>query len=695
MKTHLILIIAFVLLAGFLSAQDNKASVLLTKAIYEEEVTGNLDKAIKLFQNILKEYPENRTVAAKTLYHLGLVTEKMGKQNAVEFFTRLVDNYPDQIDMVALAKEKLAGLDKIADPIPQKPIFRKIRTPFNIPQWSGSRLSPDGKTLAFGSGKAVWTVPIPGRVDPDLAGEPKELPGANNVLGEGLSWSGDGHWIAFSRSYVRGGGTRINFNPEGAYIDVIPSSGGEPKRIPVPQWVATKGDTQRRLSLSHDGKMVAFDAGNQIYVASVETNDIKQLTNNEGITPCFSPDGTKIAYLTPLTWQDNLPISPEVWVMSAKGEDPVKVSGDLGSQGIISGKGPTWSPDGKMIAFGRVVPSGPRAEVCIVTIPNQGRPVASPIQIELPLFSTDFVTGWTPDNKIGLLLESNFHENVYTVSVLGGKVTQMSVGGSHPCWSPDGKRIYFRTRDGINSAPSDGGKMQRHSGFVKAEDGLGVQYPGGGNFISPDGKSIVFSGWEKSTSGRGIYTIPVEGDDPKQIINKGQYPCWSPDGTWIAYMAQEIVDEKEPIATIFKIPREGGESIKITSASDLVTAGGIDWSPDGKWIAYFSKKKNTLSGTLNLIPTDGGESREVCRVPHIIPHNEISWSPDGHQIAFTSRGKIWLVSANGSEPVEVKIDVDAYAAMLDWSPDGKKFAFSANSGGKPEFWFMEDFLPKE
>ncbi|MCK5102834.1 MAG: PD40 domain-containing protein, partial [Cyclobacteriaceae bacterium] len=573
------------------------------------------------------------------------------------------------------AKERLNRLLALQE-VPTKPSFRKIRTPFNIPQWSGSRLSPDGKILAFGSGKAVWTVPIPGRVDPDLAGEPKELPGANNVLGDGLSWSGDGHWIAFSRSYVRGGGTRINFNPEGAYIDVIPSSGGEPKRIPVPQWVATKGDTKRRLSLSHDGKMVAFDAGGQIYVASVETGDIKQLTNNGCVSPCFSPDGTKIAYLTPLIWQDNLPISHEVWVMSVKGEDPVKVSGDLENQGIISGKGPTWSPDGKMIAFGRRVIDGPE-EVCIVTISNQGRPVGSPMQIELPLSSTDFVTGWTPDNKIGLLLESSYSENVYTVSVLGGKVTQMSRGGSHPRWSPDGKRIYFR-KNGISSVPSDGGKMRRHSSFVQDENGLSVRYPGGGNSISPDGKSIVFSGW--NSTGIGIYTIPVEGGDPKQITNKGQYPCWSPDGNWIAYGAQEIVDDKKTIATIFKIPRVGGESIKITSASDLVTAGGFDWSPDGKWIAYSYRQLTSLQLTpedgVYLIEVDCLTEDSTCKERTqgvYFPYsNDMikSWSPDSQYLGVFDQTKSIRILDISTHEVRNVIENLDYIDGLAWSLDG-------------------------
>jgi len=385
--------------------------------------------------------------------------------------------------------------------------------------------------------------------------------------------------------------------------------------------------------------------------------------------------------------------------MSVKGEDPVKVSGDLCEN--LSGKGPTWSPNGKMIAFGRVeTKPNLRAEVCIVTISNQGRPVASPIQIELPLFSTDFVTGWTPDNKIGLLLETSYQEYVYTVSVSGGKATQVSPlnnGASHPRWSPDGKRIYFRwTKGGLGSVPGDGGEVRVHAGLerVQNETGFFAIYPGAGNSVSPDGKLIVLSGGT-ATTGPNIYTIPVEGGEPKQLMDKGGYPCWSPDGNWIAYMAQEIVDDRKPIATIFKIPREGGDSIKITSASDFVTAGGFDWSPDGKWIAYFSKKENTLLGTLNLIPTDGGESKEICRVQHIIPHNEISWSPDGRQIGFTSKGKIWIVSANGGEPVEVKTDVDANAGMLDWSPDGQKIAFSGDSGMKPEFWWMENFLPKE
>jgi len=674
------------------------AGELFEKALYVEEGQGDLQKAIGLYQDIVKRFPESREVAAKALLHIGMCHEKLGSQEALKAYQRLIADYPGQKEEVALAKERLAGLVKIAAPAPRKPLFRKIRTPFSIPQWSGSRLSPDGKTLAFGSQNFIWTVPIPGKVDPDLAGEPKELPGGADVLGDGLSWSGDGKWIAFSRAYFHVGATRINFRSEGAYIDVIPSAGGEPKRIPVPQWVATKGDTSRRLSLSPDGKTVAFDSGGQIYVALVGTGDIKQVTKDGGIAPCFSPDGTKIAFLTPPVSQDNPPARlNEVWVISADGEDPVKVSGDLREN--LSRTGPIWSRDGRLIAFGRIVlePSF-GSEICIVPVSEIGKPLASPVQIKLPLFTTNFMTGWTPDNKIGLLLETPYHEYVYTVPVSGGKASQVSPLdrlASHPRWSPDGKRIHFRWEDGqLGSVASEGGELSIHPALGGGrKTGFFIQYPGAGNSISPDGKSVVFSAGT-AKSGPDIYTISAESGEPKKIASGGkpEYPCWSPDGRWIAYLNSEVMADEKNITAIFKVPAEGGEPQKITTASDNVTQAGIDWSPDGKMIAYFSKKTDAPAGTLNLVPIAGGESREICPLQNVNAQSDVSWSPDGQKIAFVSKGKIWVVPAEGGEPTEVKTDVDADAGKLDWSPDGRKIAFSGDSGMDIEFWFMEDFL---
>ena len=141
--------LALIALGNGASLQQS-AGELFEKALYVEEGQGDLPKAIGLYQDIVKGFTENRDVAAKALLHIGLCYEKLGSQEALKTYQRLIADYPGQKEEVALAKERMARLSRTAEPAMWKPKFRKIQTPFRIPQWSGGCLSPDGKTLAFG-----------------------------------------------------------------------------------------------------------------------------------------------------------------------------------------------------------------------------------------------------------------------------------------------------------------------------------------------------------------------------------------------------------------------------------------------------------------------------------------------------------------------------------------------------------------
>jgi tetratricopeptide (TPR) repeat protein len=158
------------------------AEELYQAGLYQEEVQGNLQGAIDIYARILAEFSANRTVGARAQLHVGLCYEKLGLQEAQRAYRRVIEDYPERAEEVAVAQERLASLARASAELSRQPTFRRIEIA-SKPQ--NGVLSPDGNRLAFVSEGAVWVVPLHGNVDPDIAGEPVRLAAVPGVWDDG------------------------------------------------------------------------------------------------------------------------------------------------------------------------------------------------------------------------------------------------------------------------------------------------------------------------------------------------------------------------------------------------------------------------------------------------------------------------------------------------------------------------------
>lgn len=122
---HILLAVLLGLGALTHAAENTKSpAVLLQEAIYQEETAGDLDKAIELYGQVLKEAADTERLAARAAYQLGLCHLKKGdKTAAADFFQTVLNDYPGQTAMVNKAQTQLDKIVPAASKSQQQIIF--------------------------------------------------------------------------------------------------------------------------------------------------------------------------------------------------------------------------------------------------------------------------------------------------------------------------------------------------------------------------------------------------------------------------------------------------------------------------------------------------------------------------------------------------------------------------------------------
>ena len=111
---HFKIVILFLFVSTIFSTAKllgQTAEDLYQKGVQFEEIKGELSKAIDVFSEAIKKDKSNKEIAAKAQLHIGLCYEKLGKDEAVSAFQKVITLYPSQKDVVQIAREKLASMN--------------------------------------------------------------------------------------------------------------------------------------------------------------------------------------------------------------------------------------------------------------------------------------------------------------------------------------------------------------------------------------------------------------------------------------------------------------------------------------------------------------------------------------------------------------------------------------------------------
>ena len=440
----------------------------------------------------------------------------------------------------------------------------------------------------------------------------------------------------------------------------------------------TEEGTWMSLDISPDGQWVIFDLLAHVYRLPIAGGEAESLTQESGVAlnyhPKFSPDGTRIAFISDRAGQNNL------WVMDADGSNPRQVQNSSETRVTM----PEWTVDGEYILVTQdggiwmyhhdggegveVVPTSD-GSASWPSVSTDGQYVYYQVQTPgdpVPWIVDNLESGLVQDALQGAnnLSRMNLKTGAITrvTSGVASRQYRLSSGGALAGEvSPDGNSIAFGRRlpdatiewkghefgpstalwvrdlnngserivmDPISQDMSEGMKTIRPlPGYAWLPDGSGILISQGGkirqlDLATGEISTIPFTARvQRTISGQAYQAFRIN-DEPMPVT----YTRWqsgSPDGSQLAFTVAGRV-------WVMELP--GGQPQRLTSDSDPHFEYAPSWSPDGLWIAYTTVDE-TGAGHVMKIPAVGGEPQQVSETYGEYSHTR--WNPEGTEILAT------------------------------------------------------------
>lgn len=157
---------------------------------------------------------------------------------------------------------------------------------------------------------------------------------------------------------------------------------------------------------------------------------------------------------------------------------------------------------------------------------------------------------------------------------------------------------------------------------------------------SPDGSQIAFAAANKPADFAAIYVMNADGSDRRLVVELDgsnlSAPDWSPDGEKLVFVSLAgATSEAEPKYSDLFIVGIDGSGLTNLTESPTTNESTPSWSPDGDVIAY-RRNEGNISDSIQLIDSTGRSAGTVFDDSDAGEIGDIDWSPDGRLIAFTS-----------------------------------------------------------